>query len=104
MRGGEPLWVSSMRWPATPWGHAGGTKAEVPPLLSCIASNSQITKPIYPFHIAVVERVGIVRFMHVCSINSFKLLALINSDCNCKVELLTFYVTSAQNVLNLVHM
>ena len=52
----------------------------------------------------VVERVEIVRFMHVCSINSFKLLALINSDCNCKVELLTFYVTSAQYVLNLVHM
>ena len=87
MRGGEPLWVSSMRWPATPWGHAGGTKAEVPPLVSCIASNK-----------------GIVRFMYVCSINSFKLLALINSDCNCKVELLTFYVTSAQNVLNFVHM
>ena len=40
VRGGEPLWVSSMRWPATPWGHAGGTKAEVPPLVSCIASNS----------------------------------------------------------------
>ena len=52
----------------------------------------------------VVERVGIVRFMHVCSINSFKMLASINADCNCKVELLTFYVTSAQNVLNLVHM
>ena len=45
VRGGEPLWVSSMRWPATPWGHAGGTKAEVPPLVSCIASNSQGTGP-----------------------------------------------------------